>query len=64
MSAPDTDTPTQEARHRPALAGIKLSLAFVAVLFLGWIGWTFLTTDGPEGAEVQVEPGVGTEPAD
>ncbi|WP_425098651.1 hypothetical protein [Tropicibacter sp. S64] len=64
MSAPDTNVKTQETRHRPALAGIKLSLAVAAALFLGWFGWVVISGDAPEGAEVQVQPGVGTVEAD
>ena len=59
MSAPDTNTTRQEQRHKPALLGIKASLAIVALLFVGWVGWIFIAADGPNGADVQVDGRTG-----
>jgi hypothetical protein len=40
MSAPDTNISKQEKQHRPALSGMALGVAVVAVLLFGFIYWT------------------------
>lgn len=60
MSAPRTDLETQERKHRPALLGIALAVGFALVLLAGLLIWLFATGDAPEGADVQVQPGIGT----
>ncbi|MFZ7089555.1 hypothetical protein [Primorskyibacter sp. 2E233] len=60
MSAPDTNPKIEERRHKGAVGGIKLVLVFAAILLLFFVGWTFFAADDPEGADVQVQPGVGT----
>ncbi|WGW03274.1 hypothetical protein [Tropicibacter oceani] len=64
MSAPDTNLSTQEKRHKPALSVLRLSMAMVGLLLLLFVGWLVLSADAPQGAETQVQPGVGTVPAD
>ena len=64
MSAPDTNTEKERKRHKPALWSIKGGLALAGVLLLVYVGWLFIQTDGPEGADVQVQPGIGTEEVD
>lgn len=56
MSAPDTNIDTQERRHKPVLTGIRLSLIFVAILFLGWLAWLAAMGNSP-GEEEAVVPG-------
>jgi hypothetical protein len=34
MSAPDTEVQKQKSRHRPALIGIGVAVAFAALVFL------------------------------
>lgn len=60
MSAPRTDLETQERKHRPALVGIAMAVGFALVLLAGLLIWLFATGDAPEGADVQVQPGIGT----
>lgn len=50
MSAPDTNTRTQERRHRPALLGIKGAMAFGALMMLG-LG-LFVVGNAGDGAAV------------
>ena len=64
MSAPDTNVDKQEKQHKPSLLGIKGVLIFAFTLLVLFVGYVFLQGDNPEGAAVQVEPGVGTEAAD
>ncbi|WP_238367052.1 hypothetical protein [Mesobacterium pallidum] len=59
MSAPDTDITKEERRHKPALMGIKGALAVVILMFVGWVGWTFVAADGPDGAATQVDGRTG-----
>lgn len=59
MSAPDTNVEKEERRHKPALTGIRLSLIVAAGLFIGFLGWTFAQSDGPEGAETQIDGRTG-----
>lgn len=59
MSAPDTNTKTEEMRHKPSLLGIKSVLIFATVLLVGWLAWTVATADGPDGAEVQIDGRTG-----
>ncbi|TNF20760.1 MAG: hypothetical protein EP318_09705 [Rhodobacteraceae bacterium] len=61
MSAPDTNLEKQKRRHKGPLAGIKLGLAVVALLFAGFLVWTFAQSDGPEGAETQIDGRTGAE---
>jgi hydrogenase/urease accessory protein HupE len=37
MSAPTTNLEKQKRRHRPALKGMAITVAFVAALFLGYL---------------------------
>lgn len=60
MSAPDTNLDKQKRRHAGPLGGIRLSLIVVALLFAGFLAWTFAQSDGPEGAETQVDGRTGT----
>lgn len=64
MSAPDTNTEKQEKAHKaPLRIGILLPLAFVAIIAVVTFFAVTLGGQAPEGAETQVEPGVGTEEA-
>jgi len=60
MSAPDTDLATQQRKHRPSLVGIGLVVGFALVLLAGLLVWLAANGDTPEGADVQVQPGIGT----
>lgn len=57
MSAPDTNIKDQKRKHKPALAGMKVAVAFAALLLVGMVAWLFIQTDGPEGAAGEVEVG-------
>lgn len=60
MSAPQTNLEKQERRHWGPLTGIALGLAFVVVLFVGWLIWE--TANGQNPREATPEGGViGTE---
>ncbi|SDX96963.1 hypothetical protein [Citreimonas salinaria] len=61
MSPPDTNTEKQAKRHKPALGGMWLGLAFVALLFIGYVVYEIVSGEEPEGAETQIQPGVDTE---
>ena len=63
MSAPQTNVEKQSKRHRPALVGIGAAAAFGVAILVALMVWAFATGDEPEGAELQVEPGVGVEEA-
>jgi hypothetical protein len=54
MAPHDTNTPKEARRHAVPLIGLAVVLAFVLLLFVGWI-WN--VTRGPE----EVEPGSLTE---
>jgi hypothetical protein len=64
MSAPKTNLKKQSRRH----AGPLIGMAVVAIAGVGLITWLYMSyafeAEAPEGAETQVESGVGTEPAD
>ncbi|MFP4274283.1 MAG: hypothetical protein ACLFRU_04590 [Paracoccaceae bacterium] len=55
MSAPKTNITKQKRRHRGPLVGIAASVLLAFVLLVLLLGWLWLRTDGPEGAEEQVE---------
>ncbi|SDI48694.1 hypothetical protein [Alloyangia pacifica] len=55
MSAPDTDTKTQEKEHRGPLIGIWAALVVVALLLVWWLAYA---TNGEEP-----EPGQAAAPA-
>lgn len=57
MSPPDTNIEKQERRHRPALLGIAISLAFVVILV--FIFLTYVTN--PD--QTLIENGPTSEPA-
>lgn len=57
MSPPDTNIEKQERRHRPALLGIAISLAFVAIL--AFIFLTYVT----DPDQTLIENGPTNEPA-
>jgi hypothetical protein len=61
MSAPDTNVKSEEKKHRPALIGIKATLVYAAILLVGLVGWTFLQSDGPDGAQTQIDGRTGEE---
>jgi hypothetical protein len=61
MSPPDTNLETEKKRHKPALRGIGFSILWGFVLLAIFIVWIILSGDEPEGADTQVQPGVGTE---
>ena len=61
MSAPKTNIEKEERRHKPAMNAIRLSLVVAAVLLIGYIGWTFGQTDGPEGTETYIDGRTGEE---
>lgn len=50
MSAPDTNTSTQEKNHRPALLGIRGALLFGALMMIGLIGFNMINAG--DGAAV------------
>ena len=64
MSAPDTDLDAQKRKHRPSLVGIGLVVAFALALLAGLLVWVVANGDTPEGADVQVQPGIGTTETD
>lgn len=41
------------------LGGMKLALGFVALLFVAFLVWTIAASDGPGGAELQVDGRIG-----
>ncbi|MFD1342377.1 hypothetical protein [Litorisediminicola beolgyonensis] len=54
MSAPDTNTGTQEKRHAPSLFGIKASLTYGLVLLAAFVAYVFFASGdssetAPEG---------------
>lgn len=59
MSAPDTNLEKQKRRHKGPLGGIRLALLFAALLFVGFLIWTFAQGDEPEGADAQVDGRTG-----
>lgn len=59
MSAPDTNLEKQKRRHKGPLGGMKLVLGLVALLFAAFVIWSFAASDGPEGAETQVDGRTG-----
>lgn len=61
MSAPKTNIETQARRHSVALGGIAAVCAFALVLLGGFYVWTTFNGEDPEGAEVQIQPGIGPE---
>lgn len=61
MSAPDTNVEKEKRRHKPALNAIRLSLIVAAGLLIGFLGWTFGQSDGPEGAQTQIDGRTGEE---
>lgn len=63
MSAPQTNVEKEVKRHRPPLAGFILVVSFALALLVGLIIWAFAAGDDPEGAELQMESGVGVEEA-
>lgn len=48
MSAPDTNTETQEKNHRPALLGIRGALVFGALMMIGLIGFNMVNSGDGE----------------
>ena len=42
MSAPDTNTDTQEKRHRPSLLGIRGAIIFGALMMIGLLGFNMI----------------------
>jgi len=54
MSAPDTNTETQERRHKPALLGIKGAMLFGALMMLG-LGVFVLSNTGDTDAITNVD---------
>tara|TARA_B110000879_G_C11144550_1_gene501787 strand:+ start:1048 stop:1296 length:249 start_codon:yes stop_codon:yes gene_type:complete len=44
MSAPDTNTSTEEAKHRPALLGIKGAMLFGAAMMIGLVGFNMVNS--------------------
>ncbi|MBD3663620.1 hypothetical protein [Sulfitobacter aestuariivivens] len=44
MSAPDTNIEKQESRHAPALWGIKGAMIFGALMLIGIVGVSMLST--------------------
>ena len=61
MSAPKTDVEKQTRQHRTPLVGMAAVVIFALVLLVGLYVWLSAASDGPEGAEDQVRPGVGTD---
>ena len=61
MSAPETNIEKQARRHLGALGGIAAVGVFALVLLTGFYVLTAFDGQDPEGAEVQVQPGLGTE---
>lgn len=64
MSAPKTDLEKQKRHHAWPLIGMALAVA----VGVGLIGWLYLSyayeSEPPEGADTQIESGVGPKPAD
>lgn len=48
MSAPDTNVERQEAKHRPALLGIKGAMLFGALMMIGLVGFNMANTGNGE----------------
>ena len=59
MSAPDTNVKSEEKKHTASLLGIKAVMVYVAILLVGFVAWTFIQSDGPEGAETQIDGRTG-----
>lgn len=59
MSAPDTNIETQEAKHRPALLGIKGAMVFGALMMIGLVGFNMVNSG--DGEAVSNASGVNTE---
>ncbi len=62
MSANDTDPQEEEKKHKPAMNAIRLSIFAGVAILVVVVGTAFMRGGAPEGAETQIEPGVGTEP--
>ena len=62
MSAPDTNISTQERRHRGALSGMALGVAFVAVLGLAFLTWV-VANGGNPGGEAAAPVAITAQPA-
>ncbi len=61
MSAPDTNVKSEEKKHKSALLGIKATMVYAAILLTGLVVWTFFQSDGPDGAETQIDGRTGDE---
>ena len=48
MSASNTNLEKQTKRHRGALFGIAVAIAWAAVLFVGFLVWTAYQGDNPD----------------
>lgn len=59
MSAPDTNTSTEEAKHRPALLGIKGAMLFGAAMMIGLVGFNMVNSGS--GTAVSNTSGENTE---
>jgi hypothetical protein len=59
MSAPDTNIQTQKRQHRGPLAGMQVVVAFALILLMVFVGWIWFQSDGPEGAEFQIDGRTG-----
>ena len=61
MSAPKTNVEKQTKRHATPLVGMAAMVVFALVLLLGLYIWLSAGSAGPDGADEQVRPGVGTD---
>ncbi len=61
MSAPNTDVKEEEKKHKPALLGIKAVLIYAAILLVGWLVWTMMYAEPPQGADTQIDGRTGEE---
>lgn len=60
MSAPNTNIDKQARRHRGPLTGMFAVVLFALLLLIGLLFYVFSGSSGPQGAQTQVQPGLGT----
>ncbi len=59
MSPPDTNLEKQAKRHKGPLGGMALVAVFVVIITIAFAIWLMMGSDGPEGADAQVDGRTG-----
>jgi len=59
MSAPDTNTKTEERKHKPALIGIRASIIAGVALTLALIFWVTMRGEEPATPETRIDGRTG-----